>query len=432
MSRTPPLPPVATEPDPAAIASSHPVDAMRDEKAMLRELETKPFPSRIGGYLKLSGPGWLQSALTLGGGSLTGSLYLGVLAGFGLLWLQPFAMILGIFSLAAIGYVTLSTGERPFRAINRHINPALGWSWLIASMAANVIWCMPQYSLATAVVQQNLAPNALGAASSLGAFNAKLLIVAVIFVFSTAITWSYGSGHWGVRLYEWMLKIMVAVIVACFGGVVLKMATTGDGLDWSALLAGFIPDPQTLFTPAAAFRPLLDTLDDAARDYWSGLIVAKQRDVLMTGFAAAVGINMTFLLPYSRASWIGDLRSRNRDVHSVLSGDDLRRRGRCSPLSRRSAAGIDCGSDRQRSRFRQAEGRIRQPAEGASARVGCTVRRRAAARCDAREPRCSGTRCLTRSTAGSAGRTRRVRIGRARHGPLDDHAADARVGLRDV
>ena len=299
MSRTEPLPPAATEPDPVSVASKHPTAAVRDEKAVLRELESRPFLSRIGGYLKLSGPGWLQSALTLGGGSLTGSLYLGVLAGFGLLWLQPFAMILGICSLAAIGYVTLSTGERPFRAINRHINPALGWSWLVASMAANVIWVLPQYSLATAVVQQNLAPNTLGPASSLGDFNAKLLIVAVIFIFSTAITWSYGSGHWGVRLYERILKLMVAAIVACFLGVVIKMAVSAEGLDWGALLAGFIPDFSTLFTPAATFRPLLDSLEGAARDYWSNLIIAKQRDVLMTAFATAVGINMTFLLPYS-------------------------------------------------------------------------------------------------------------------------------------
>lgn len=299
MSRTEPLPPLATEFDPAAVAGKHPVEALRDEKATLRELEQKPFLSRIGGYLRLSGPGWLQSALTLGGGSLTGSLYLGVLAGFGLLWLQPFAMILGICSLAAIGYVTLTTGERPFRAINRHINPALGWSWLIASMAANVIWVLPQYSLATAVVQQNLAPNLLGPNSSLGDFNAKVLIVAVIFVFSTAITWSYGSGHWGVRLYERILKVMVAAIVACFLGVVIKMGLSAEGLDWAAMFAGFIPDVSTLYTPAASFRPLLDSLDGAAKDYWSGLIVAKQRDVLMTAFATAVGINMTFLLPYS-------------------------------------------------------------------------------------------------------------------------------------
>ncbi len=113
--------------------------------------------------MKLSGPGWLQSALTLGGGSLAGGLYLGVIAGFGLLWLQPVAMILGICMLSAIGYVTLSTGLRPFRAINQHVNPALGW--LLAGGErglANIVWALPQYSLATGALQQNLLPDLLG------------------------------------------------------------------------------------------------------------------------------------------------------------------------------------------------------------------------------------------------------------------------------
>ena len=33
---------------------------------------------RLGTYFRLSGPGWLQSAITLGAGSLSGSLFLGV------------------------------------------------------------------------------------------------------------------------------------------------------------------------------------------------------------------------------------------------------------------------------------------------------------------------------------------------------------------
>lgn len=53
-------------------------------------------------FVKFSGPGWMQSATTLGGGSLASALYLGVLGGFGFMWLQPFAMILGIIMLGAI------------------------------------------------------------------------------------------------------------------------------------------------------------------------------------------------------------------------------------------------------------------------------------------------------------------------------------------
>ncbi|UCG48995.1 MAG: hypothetical protein JSU94_04265, partial [Phycisphaerales bacterium] len=110
-------------------------------------------------FVRLSGPGWLQSGITLGGGSLSSSLYLGVLVGFSFMWLQPLAMILGIIMLSAIAYVTLSTGERPLRGINQHVSPVLGWGWLLASMMANLVWSLPQFALGTAALRQNLLPG---------------------------------------------------------------------------------------------------------------------------------------------------------------------------------------------------------------------------------------------------------------------------------
>ena len=126
------------------------------EKKLLSEVNQKPFLSRWGTFAKLSGPGWLQGAITLGGGSLAGSLYVGVIGGYQMLWLQPLMMIFGVLMLSVIGYVTLSTGEKPFGAINKHISPVLGWGWLIAAMLANLVWAMPQFALGTAAMQQNL------------------------------------------------------------------------------------------------------------------------------------------------------------------------------------------------------------------------------------------------------------------------------------
>ena len=57
-------------------------------------------------FAKLSGPGWLQSAITLGGGSLAGALFLGVIGGYSILWVQLLAMILGVIMLCAISYIT--------------------------------------------------------------------------------------------------------------------------------------------------------------------------------------------------------------------------------------------------------------------------------------------------------------------------------------
>ena len=260
-------------------------------------------------FMRLSGPGWLQSAITLGGGSLAGSLYLGVLGGMTMLWLQPLAMILGIVMLSAIGYVTLSTGERPFRAINKYVNPVLGWTWALATLMANIVWCMPQFSLASGVLQQNLFPEHLGASSPLGDFGGKLVISITILVITIAITWSYGSGHWGIKLYEIVLKLMVASIVLCFVAVVVAMGRAGH-IDWGSMVVGFIPNPGQIFSPADAFMPYLEQLAGEAQTFWSGEIVSRQIDTIATAAATAVGINMTFLFPYSmlRKGWGKEFR----------------------------------------------------------------------------------------------------------------------------
>ena len=296
-----PFSPDGTLPEDRPLVDPAGGEAVEREKTLLREINARPLPDRLAGYVRLSGPGWLQSALTLGGGSLGGSLYLGVIAGFGLLWLQPVAMILGICMLSAIGYVTLSTGLRPFRAINKHVNPALGWLWLAASGLANVVWALPQYSLATGALRQNLLPDLLGEGGAVGELPAKLLIAGAILAVSVLITWSYGSGHWGVRVYELTLKVVVGLIVLCFVAVVVRLAAAGR-LDWGAVFGGFVPDLGGLFRPAPALQTLVDEVaaaDPAAGAYWFDKIVDTQRGKLMTAFATAVGINMTFLLPYS-------------------------------------------------------------------------------------------------------------------------------------
>ena len=151
-------------------------------------------------YTRLSGPGWLQGAITLGGGSLAGALYLGVLMGTEMMWLQPVAMILGVVMLSAISYVTLSTGERPFHTIKTRISPVLAWGWLIATIMANIVWCLPQFALGTAAVQQNLVPS-LGAPDGYG----KVIVALAILCVASVVVWFYNSGSWGIKLFE--LKI---------------------------------------------------------------------------------------------------------------------------------------------------------------------------------------------------------------------------------
>ena len=277
---------------------------VEQDRQLIADAKSKGTLATLGAYTRLSGPGWLQSAITLGGGSLSGSLYLGVLAGVSLLWLQPLAMILGVIMLSAISYVTLSTGERPFDAINRHVNPVLGWGWALATLMANLVWSLPQFSLGSAALQQNLLPGVVGADGLFGPAGKPIACLGILAV-SVVVVWFYDSGRQGIRIFEAILKLMVAVIIVCFFGVVVKMSITGEGLAWGSILRGLIPDAKLLWSPAKTLAPAISAVAPEFREFWRRAIVGQQRDVMITAAATAVGINMTFLLPYSmlRRGW---------------------------------------------------------------------------------------------------------------------------------
>lgn len=241
-------------------------------------------------YTKLSGPGWLQGAITLGGGSLAGALYIGVLGGWDLLWVQPVAMILGVIMLCAISYVTLSTQMRPLYAVNTYVSPVLGIAWLIATIIANHVWCVAQYALGTAAIQQNLLPR-------LGGDPWQWAIGVVLFVGSAIVVAFYERGLRGVKVVEIILQLMVGVIVFAFIGVVIALSVQGQ-LPWGRIFAGFIPNPVTAIEPSRDLANVLRQTGDYA-GFWSERISARQRDNVLAAFGAAVGINMTFLLPYS-------------------------------------------------------------------------------------------------------------------------------------
>ena len=266
-------------------------EQIASEERQLVEARARGGVASLRTFLRLSGPGWLQSAITLGGGSLASSLYLGVLTGFGLLWLQLVAMLLGLVMLAAIGYVTLSTGERPFRAINRHINPVLGWGWILAVLAANLVWSLPQFALGTAAIQQNLIPSLEGTGGT-------VLACLFILLVSTVVIWFYDSGTKGMRVFDWVLKGLVGLVVVSFFGVVVTLGLSQEGLAWGSILRGLVPDPALLTSPSAAFDTYLAGTGRFA-SWWSARIVSEQQDVMIAAAATAVGINMTFLLPYS-------------------------------------------------------------------------------------------------------------------------------------
>jgi Mn2+/Fe2+ NRAMP family transporter len=267
------------------------------ESELIDLAQTKGPLGKAAIYTKLSGPGWLQGAITLGGGSLAGALYVGIISGYQLMWLQPLAMILGVIMLSAIGYVTLSTGRRPFESIKSHISPVLAWAWVIATLMANIVWAMPQFSLGIGAMQQNIFPF-------LGTSTASTVGIAVLFfIVGMGINYAYESGSKGVKIFEDVLKAMVGLIVIAFFLVVGVLTFSGT-ISWGEILHGMLPRVSDLYNPAKDYIAPIAATGEFAQ-YWADAIVSSQRDIIITAFGTAVGINMTFLLPYTmlRRKW---------------------------------------------------------------------------------------------------------------------------------
>jgi len=247
-------------------------EAARLETIELEALASQPRGQRFAYYLKKSGPGWMQSAMTLGGGSAIASLSLGASFGFELLWIQPLAMLVGIIMLAAHAHQTLSTGRRPFNAMAEYVHPLLAWGWVLATLLSTVIWDFPQFALAAGMAE-DIVKVITGWQPTGGMRSAYLLTISAgIFAGCTAVVWNYNRGLRGVKVFDRVLKGLIWLILMCFLVVIVRATLAGE-VAWGAVLRGFIPHR----IPTDSYGVT----------------------TVMAAFGAAVGINMTFLFGYS-------------------------------------------------------------------------------------------------------------------------------------
>jgi manganese transport protein len=232
------------------------------EKARLAEIGSRRgLWRRVRGYWSLSGPGWVQSALTLGAGSAGSSIFAGAMFGYDLLWVQPVAMFLGVVVFAAIGHQLIMTQARPYDVFRRKLHPALAGAWGGVVLLASVIYQFPQYAMATSVGHDILDVAGLDVP--------RAPIALALMAGGTALCWSYGQGsRRAVRLFERVLKYLVLLMALFFLLVVVK-----TGLDVKAALRGLFG----FHIPR----------------YRAGLTV------VLGGLGAAAGVNMTFLYPYT-------------------------------------------------------------------------------------------------------------------------------------
>ena len=91
--------------------------ASPEEAAFIATLEGRGRLSRYGAYLRRGGPGYLQSAMTLGGGTAASSLFAGRMFGYELLWVAPVGMLIGILLLGVLARLALEEQGRHPRVV---------------------------------------------------------------------------------------------------------------------------------------------------------------------------------------------------------------------------------------------------------------------------------------------------------------------------
>ncbi len=241
-------------------------DKTRAELDHLKEVNARPLAGRLLGYARLSGPGWIQGAITLGASTATSAFYLGWKFGYEMLWVNILGMAMGVIMFAAIARPTLYRETSIYRAMGQYVNPLLAYAWALAAIITSIFWSMNQFAAAAACLVDvgETAGWVAGEGESVAAkWGLGLLIVAV----SIPLTWAYGGERRsGVRLYESILKGIVLFMVICFLLVAWK-----TGIRWSELFAGLIPS----------------SFPDSPED----------RTMVLGALGCAVGINMTFLFP---------------------------------------------------------------------------------------------------------------------------------------
>lgn len=236
--------------------------ALEKERVRLRQINILPhFWQRWRGYWGLSGPGWIQSALTLGAGSASSAIFAGSVFGYKLLWVQPVAMLLGVVMFAAIGHQVLMTRARTYDVFWKELHPSVALFWGINVFLASVVWQFPQYSLGTAVFKDIFAIAGLDIP--------KGILALALLIPGTAVCWSYeGGSRRAIRIFERILKYFLLFMIGAFLLVVLK-----TGVQWKELFKGYF-----------SFHIPFD----------------RQGITIVLGqLGAAVGVNMTFLYPYT-------------------------------------------------------------------------------------------------------------------------------------
>jgi hypothetical protein len=160
---------------------------------------------------------------------------------------------------------------------------------------------MPQFSLAYDALDKNLLALGGGGDGLGDAMGTKLTVTIALLLAAGFVVLLKAKEGKTAKLFDLFLKALIGLVVICFVGVVILLGLNGQ-LNFGEIFSGMIPNIGQWSKPAGELSTLIAGLPAESQDYWNTTILSSQRAVMIAAAATAVGINMTFLLPYSMLS----------------------------------------------------------------------------------------------------------------------------------
>ncbi|MGH9348118.1 MAG: divalent metal cation transporter [Vicinamibacterales bacterium] len=209
------------------LAGPSSAEARAAEDRLLDELQAATPLRRALGYAKLTGPGFLVAANTLGAGTLMGAMLMGAEFGYRTLWVLWLAMGLGLFMLAASARFACRGGFRVIPEQNRLHGVIVGSGLTAMGVACvGVFYNFGQYSLATHVIES--------LTGRLGFEVPRSVNWIGVMAITSWLTLQYGRADArGTARVERFMQVSVLAMLIGFAACLVAV-----GVDWPALLRG--------------------------------------------------------------------------------------------------------------------------------------------------------------------------------------------------
>ncbi|MBA2304939.1 MAG: divalent metal cation transporter [Acidobacteria bacterium] len=212
------------------LAESLSPEELAKELASVEQLQDAALPQKFLGYLRLTGPGFMGSGLTIGAGTMTSAMLMGTNFGFRTLWIVWLSIGLGMFMIAAAARFTCRGGFRVIPAQNRHHGLLVGslLTGLVGVALVAIVFNFAQYSLACHLIESLAALSGVRLPRQIN----WILVVPL----TSWLTLLYGSrSKRGVARVELFMKVCVLLMFVGFGFTLIIV-----GISWEEFFKGLV------------------------------------------------------------------------------------------------------------------------------------------------------------------------------------------------